>query len=69
MGLLGYFKIHSICNTEISVAVIENCNRFSYAKFANIFQQKQKKNHYRQFGFSFPKSDLLMKSLTLQCYE
>ena len=41
----------------------------SYAKSVNIFQQKQKQNHYRQFSFSVPKSDLLMKSLTLQCYE
>ena len=59
----------TVTNTEISVAVIENCNRFSCAKSANIFQQKQKKNHFRQFSFSVPKSDLLMKSLTLQCYE
>ena len=58
----------NITNTEISVAIIENCNRFSHAKSANIFQQKQK-NHLRQFGFSVPKSDLLVKSLTLQCYE
>ena len=58
----------NITNTEISDAVNENCNRFSYAKSTNILQQKQK-NHYRQFYFSVPKSDLLMKSLTLQCYE
>ena len=31
-----------IPNTEISVAFIENCNRFSYAKSTNIFQQKKK---------------------------
>ena len=58
----------NITNTVISVAVIENCNRFSHAKSANIFQQKQK-NHYRRFVFLVPKSDLLMKSLTLQYYE
>ena len=34
----------NITNIEISVAVIENCSRFSYAKSANIFQQKQKKS-------------------------
>ena len=33
------------------------------------FFNKNKKNHYRRFGFSFPESDLLIKSLTLQCYE
>ena len=33
------------------------------------FINKNKKTHYRQLGLSVPKSDLLMKSLTLQCYE